>query len=450
MDSRSFTFPKGEYFFGDLGYLFPHPNYPSILNDDWIDIFCENDEGDWDYKDKEYLLLNTGGDGYFFNHRGGESLPVDSGSLGLIPTEVVDPEILNKAKGIIFDADHELKIDVQGEAGRTVGFHIYQKREEYFFEDEAILIVIDKDEIDESYFTSKCPKFSDGYEDYVLFDLEEDEEDETELEEEDTNEKVIEKCSREIDANPKGYAPYLERANARKKMGDKKGALKDLLKVVKLDTYEYINFMLEVANLQMELGDKKGALNSLDKGIEKNPTNLFLICKKSFLQHTMGYDKEAIKGLQELISKNKEYAPAHYELGLIQRRLDNHNEVIENYTKALNLSNNNRSLLPLQRNILLGSININYGYQNRNQGYIEMGFEEYEKAIESIEVLFNSDVPLDSFTKEAIYSSPREIYFNRAGDRYLLGDLKGACEDWKKAAELGDEDAVKLLEEHCE
>ena len=30
------------------------------------------------------------------------------------------------------------------------------------------------------------------------------------------------------------------------------------------------------------------------------------------------------------------------------------------------------------------------------------------------------------------------------------GDLKGACEDWKKAAELGDEDAAELLKEHCQ
>ena len=29
-------------------------------------------------------------------------------------------------------------------------------------------------------------------------------------------------------------------------------------------------------------------------------------------------------------------------------------------------------------------------------------------------------------------------------------DLKGACEDWKKAADLGDEGAEKLLKEHCE
>ena len=49
MDSRSFTFPKGEYFFGDLGYLFPHPNYPTILNDDWMDI-SEELLGNFDFE----------------------------------------------------------------------------------------------------------------------------------------------------------------------------------------------------------------------------------------------------------------------------------------------------------------------------------------------------------------------------------------------------------------
>ena len=41
-------------------------------------------------------------------------------------------------------------------------------------------------------------------------------------------------------------------------------------------------------------------------------------------------------------------------------------------------------------------------------------------------------------------------YFNRGVARYASEDLKGACEDWKKAAELGEEDAAKLVEEHCE
>ena len=31
-----------------------------------------------------------------------------------------------------------------------------------------------------------------------------------------------------------------------------------------------------------------------------------------------------------------------------------------------------------------------------------------------------------------------------------LGDTHGACEDWTKVAELGDEDAALLVEEHCQ
>ena len=70
MNSRSLKFPKGEYFFGDLANVIP--------SGDWSYIFCANDEGDWEYKNKDYFLFNTGADGYFLNHRSGESVPVDS------------------------------------------------------------------------------------------------------------------------------------------------------------------------------------------------------------------------------------------------------------------------------------------------------------------------------------------------------------------------------------
>ena len=42
-----------------------------------------------------------------------------------------------------------------------------------------------------------------------------------------------------------------------------------------------------------------------------------------------------------------------------------------------------------------------------------------------------------------------EVYQYRGTAKKELENLKGACEDWKKAAELGDEDAAKLLKEHC-
>ena len=35
-------------------------------------------------------------------------------------------------------------------------------------------------------------------------------------------------------------------------------------------------------------------------------------------------------------------------------------------------------------------------------------------------------------------------------DLARVGDLKGDCEDWKKAAELDDEDAAVLVKENCQ
>ena len=43
-----------------------------------------------------------------------------------------------------------------------------------------------------------------------------------------------------------------------------------------------------------------------------------------------------------------------------------------------------------------------------------------------------------------------DAFFNRANIKKEIRDMRGACEDWKKGAELGDEDAVKLVQEHCE
>ncbi len=62
------------------------------------------------------------------------------------------------------------------------------------------------------------------------------------------------------------------------------------------------------------------------------------------------------------------------------------------------------------------------------------------------------------YYREAISDYSKAIEINPKDDesyclcgtiKFNIGDLKGACEDWKKAAELGDEDATKLLEEHC-
>ncbi len=43
-----------------------------------------------------------------------------------------------------------------------------------------------------------------------------------------------------------------------------------------------------------------------------------------------------------------------------------------------------------------------------------------------------------------------DSYKYRGDIHQIMGDRSNACSDWKKSAELGDEDAAKLLEEHCQ
>ena len=55
------------------------------------------------------------------------------------------------------------------------------------------------------------------------------------------------------------------------------------------------------------------------------------------------------------------------------------------------------------------------------------------------------------FNKAILINSKNpDHYLKRGISKQALGDRIGACEDWKKAAELGDDDAAKLLKEHCE
>ena len=76
------------------------------------------------------------------------------------------------------------------------------------------------------------------------------------------------------------------------------------------------------------------------------------------------------------------------------------------------------------------------GYFNRGSAKYKMG--DFSGAIEDYTQVIKIN-PKDS-----------DAFFNRANIKKEIRDMRGACEDWKKGAELGDEDAVKLVQEHCE
>ena len=52
---------------------------------------------------------------------------------------------------------------------------------------------------------------------------------------------------------------------------------------------------------------------------------------------------------------------------------------------------------------------------------------------------------------DALKINPKSTtaYSNRGNSKYRKGDKSGACDDWKKALELGDKDAQSKLDQYC-
>ena len=196
MDSRSFTLPKGDYYFGDLRYVITNKK-------DWLDIFVNNQEGDWEYKNTDYLLFNSP-NGWVLNHRteiDEEGFQIESGTIGIISIHILDEAIPLEDFGLILNTDYELKVDIQGEEEETYGIHVYQKKDKYDFDDESILVRLDEDEFDEEYFISNCPPFEDGQEDRALIEhkgQDDEEEDEAYRIDEEEIESEVETIIEEI------------------------------------------------------------------------------------------------------------------------------------------------------------------------------------------------------------------------------------------------------------
>ena len=387
MDSRSFTLPKGEYFFGDLGYLFPHPNYPTVLNTEWMEIFCANEEGDWHYKDKDYLLFNTGGDGYFFNHRGKEEeideVPVDSGTLGLIPTDDLNQnelkEVIEAENGLIYFSDTDITVDIQGEGSSTYGIHIYPKKEKYYLNDQAILIVIDKNEYDEDYFTEKCPPFTDEEDDEAYYALQVISND---------PDIAIEKYDKLIEEDPNNPDHYFSRGVEYNSQGEYYSAIDDYNRVIKIDpNYESIHYYIGLA--KRYLGDHKSAIESYTKGIEFDENNSDLFLKRGMAKIELEQYQAAIEDCNKAVELSPEYADPYFNRGLAKSSLEDYQGAIKDYTKTIEVDPDDT-------------------WENTSKAYLMRGISKEN-----------------------------------------LDDQKGAYEDYKKSAELGNEDAAKLVEEKC-
>ena len=158
--------------------------------------------------------------------------------------------------------------------------------------------------------------------------------------------------------------------------------------------------------------------------------------------------------LRDKNGQNKKIRDYEYFFNRAQDKfeLGNFEEAILDYNKALELSPAEICLVYSMR-----------GNAKRNVGDFDGAISDQNKALDFdplyVDGYFYRSIAkykmgdfygaIDDYT-QVIKINPKDsdAFFNRANVKKEIGDMKGACEDLRKAAELGDDEAMKSLEEN--
>lgn len=129
--------------------------------------------------------------------------------------------------------------------------------------------------------------------------------------------------------------------------------------------------------------------------------------------------KKAIEDYSTALKLNDQFKEAYWDRGNAYFSLGNNTEATNDYMAALSFYRDDKKYAAGLYSCL---------------GSVQDNLKKYDEAI-------------DYFT-QAINMNPqlKEPYWNRGLDKETMGDKKGACDDFRKAAELGDESAKKKLE----
>jgi len=197
-------------------------------------------------------------------------------------------------------------------------------------------------------------------------------------------------------------------------------------------------------------GDDDQALDDLSRAVELKTDFALAYHERAGIKRREGDYQGSHFDYHQAIASDPDFALAYNNRGSVKILMGDYHGAIEDYTMALQLDPelyialNNRgyaryftedkegALLDFNAAItggaILGSVKLNKASLLAEQGQL----------IPALQLL---DETLVEYPDEA------QLYLNRGLIRELSGDLKGACEDWHRAIELGAEEANKFIDE---
>lgn len=257
-----------------------------------------------------------------------------------------------------------------------------------------------------------------------------------------------------IEADSMDAVAFMNRGQVRLNRKNTEGALRDFQTSTELDTANGdAHFLLALAAFQ---------LRRYDVAIDGNSAAIQLkssFGSQSYLNRAqclirLGMNKKALADLTEAIKmKDSNLKQAHFDRGQVYMRLNEKKLAVDDYKEVVKLNPNN-----LQLTWDIGRVS----YEIEN--YVD-ALSYYSKTIERIEEpqaqmylvrgevfekLENYEAAIQDYTRVIeMKQSLANAHYLRGQATARLGKKEDACLDWKKAAELGHQDAKGVIVYNC-
>jgi len=228
---------------------------------------------------------------------------------------------------------------------------------------------------------------------------------------------AISDYSKAIELEPNYSKVYRNRGDMKFILEDFYGAISDYNKAIELDPNN-IKAYGNRGNLKFILEDFYGAISDYSKAIELDPNNSMNFYNRGNVKKNLNDSYGAISDYNKAIALDPTYSDAYFNRGQLKRNLKDSYGAISDYTKAI-------------------EFNPNYASAYYNRGFLKGPLKDYYGAISD----FTKAIELNCNLKD-------EAYFNRGVSKYKLGNKNSACQDARKAQQLGY-DASLLINATC-
>jgi tetratricopeptide (TPR) repeat protein/S1-C subfamily serine protease len=255
--------------------------------------------------------------------------------------------------------------------------------------------------------------------------------------------EAIKIYDRLIERDPKSSF-YINRGNAKTRLGDKKGAMADYDMAIRIAP-QYVKAYYSRGVAKSNLGDEKGAMADYDMAIRIAPQYADVYLIRGEAKSKLGDKKGAMADYDMSIRIDLQYADAYLNRGNVKAELGDKKGAIADYDMAIRINPkyakaySNRGAVRSQLGDKQGAISDDnmaisidpqsaVAYYNRGNGKSNLGDEKGAIADYDIAIRINPQYA--------------DAYSNRGNSKSKLGDNKGGIADYDMAIRINPQYAL--------